>query len=92
MKYYLVGNPGKDIVAPGEGTLIRECRNLFGQRRWSYFYSAYADGTPCLTWSVWQKFDMVKGGKYPASREVSKAVALLLIGRLKDRRKGIDAR
>lgn len=92
MKYYLVGNPGTDIVAPGEGTLIRQCRNLFGQCRWSYFYSADAYGKPCLTWSAWQKFDMVRGGKYPASREVSEAVALLLIEQLKDRQQKIPVR
>lgn len=92
MKYYLVGNPGTDIVEPGEGTLIRECRNLFGQRRWSYFFSTDADGTQCLKWGSWQKYDIVKGGKYPASREVSEAVALLLIQQLKDRRKEIPVR
>lgn len=92
MKYHLVGNPGKDIVSAGEGTLIRECRNLFGQRRWSYLYVVDAYGNNCVTWSGWQKSDIVNGGKYPASREVSEAVALLLIEQLKERQKEIPIR
>lgn len=92
MKYYLVGKSFRDIVAPGEGTLIRESRNLLGQRRWSYLYGQDEHGNDCLFWGAWQAFDMVKGGKYPAAREVSEAVALLLIEELKDRRKEIVVR
>lgn len=91
MKYFLVGNPGCDIVEPGEGTLIRQSRNFFGQRRWSYLYSHDGNG-PCLTWGPWQTFDMVKAGKYPASREISKAVALHLIAELVERQRKITSR
>jgi hypothetical protein len=82
MRYFMVGNVGCDQPCPGEGTLIRQRRTLWGARQWSYLYGQDADGSLRIWWGPWQNWNMVESGKYPSTREVSEAVALYMIDEL----------
>ena len=81
MKYYLIGKPGsqQDKLTPGELTLVREKRNIFGLRRQSYFYMVSTDRAPLdgYYWGEWHSPN--NAGSLKMIKEVSEAVALYLI-------------